>query len=257
MTMKPSFAEVLENLTRPPRIALIGAMDQEIELLKNTLENLETRSVAGFSFYTGELDGVEVVLLKSGIGKVNAAIGTTLLLKQFEPDCVINTGSAGGFDSALEVGDVVISDEVRHHDVDVTAFGYEPGQVPGLPAAFTADPLLARMAEECIAQMPHVNTVRGLIATGDSFMSCPERVARTRVLFPSMKAVEMEAAAIAQTCHQLGVPFIVIRALSDIAGKESNFSFEQFLEKAAQHSAEMVIAIVKRIAARATNNTKK
>lgn len=256
MTMKPSFAEALENLTRPPRIALIGAMDQEIELLKNSLQGVGTRMVAGYPFYTGALDGVEVVLLKSGIGKVNAAIGTTLLLQQFEPDCVINTGSAGGFDAALNVGDVVISDEVRHHDVDVTVFGYEPGQVPGLPAAFTADPLLARMAEECIAQMPHVNTVRGLIATGDSFMNCPSRVASTRVLFPSMKAVEMEAAAIAQTCHQFGTPFIVIRALSDIAGKESNLSFEQFLDKAAQHSAEMVIAIVKRIAARATNNAK-
>lgn len=256
MTTKPSFAEALENLTRPPRIALIGAMDQEIELLKNTLLDADTCMVAGYPFYTGMLDGVEVVLLKSGIGKVNAAIGTTLLLQQFNPDCVINTGSAGGFDAALDVGDVVISDEVRHHDVDVTVFGYEPGQVPGLPAAFTADPLLARMAEECIAQMPHVNTVRGLIATGDSFMNCPQRVASTRVLFPSMKAVEMEAAAIAQTCHQFGTPFIVIRALSDIAGKESNLSFEQFLEKAAQHSAEMVIAIVKRIAARATNNTK-
>jgi adenosylhomocysteine nucleosidase len=113
------------------------------------------------------------------------------------------------------------------------------------------------MAEECIAQMPHVNTVRGLIATGDSFMNCPQRVAKTRVLFPAIKAVEMEAAAIAQTCHQFGTPFIVIRALSDIAGRESNQSFEQFLEKAAQHSAEMVIAIVKRIAARATNNIKK
>jgi adenosylhomocysteine nucleosidase len=218
---------------------------------------MTTRTLAGFTFYTGTLDGVEVVVLKSGIGKVNAAIGTTLLLQQFKPDCVINTGSAGGFDVALDVGDVVISDEVRHHDVDVTVFGYEPGQVPGLPAAFTADPLLARMAEECIAQMPHVNTVRGLIATGDSFMNCPQRVAKTRVLFPAIKAVEMEAAAIAQTCHQFGTPFIVIRALSDIAGRESNQSFEQFLEKAAQHSAEMVIAIVKRIAARATNNIKK
>lgn len=250
MTTKPSFAETLENLSRPPRVALIGAMDQEIELLKNSLHDAEARVVAGYPFYVGMLGGVEVVLLKSGIGKVNAAIGTALLLQQFDPDCVINTGSAGGFDTQLDVGDVVISDEVRHHDVDVTIFGYEPGQVPGLPAAFTADPLLARMAEECIAQMPHVNTVRGLIATGDSFMNCPERVAKTRALFPSMKAVEMEAAAIAQTCHQFGVPFIIIRALSDIAGKESNLSFEQFLDKAAQHSAEMVIAIVKRIAKR-------
>src|SRR5690554_4861526 len=161
MTINTSFSEQLLDLDRPPRVALIGAMDQEVELLKNSLENLQTQTLSGFDFYTGTLQGIEVVLLKSGIGKVNAAIGTTLLLQQFKPDCVINTGSAGGFDAALDVGDVVISDEVRHHDVDVTVFGYEPGQVPGLPAAFTADPLLARMAEECIAQMPHVHTVRG------------------------------------------------------------------------------------------------
>lgn len=248
MTIKSLFSEQLQDLDRPPRVALIGAMDQEVELLKNSLDNLQTQTLSGFVFYTGILDGIEITLLKSGIGKVNAAIGTTLLLQTFTPDCVINTGSAGGFDSRLNVGDVVISDEVRHHDVDVTVFGYEPGQVPGLPPAFTADPLLARMAEECIAQLPHTNTVRGLIATGDSFMNCPERVARTRELFPAMQAVEMEAAAIAQTCHQFNTPFIVIRALSDIAGKESNLSFEQFLETAAEHSAQMVIAIVKKIA---------
>ena len=250
MTKKSSFSEQLEDLDRPPRVALIGAMDQEVELLKNSLEGLQAQTISGFDFYTGNLSGAEVVLLKSGIGKVNAAIGTTLLLQAFTPDCVINTGSAGGFDGSLNVGDIVISDEVRHHDVDVTIFGYEPGQVPGLPPAFTADPLLARMAEECIAQLPHTRTVRGLIATGDTFMNCPERVERTRALFPTMQAVEMEAAAIAQTCHQFNIPFIVIRALSDIAGKESNLSFEQFLETAAEHSAQMVMAIVKRIAAR-------
>ncbi|MBA4502279.1 5'-methylthioadenosine/S-adenosylhomocysteine nucleosidase [Marinobacterium marinum] len=247
MTRISSLTEQLKHLDRQPRVALIGAMEQEVELLKNGLENLQTQTLSGFDFYTGTLNGVEIVLLKSGIGKVNAAISTTLLLQTFAPDCVINTGSAGGFDCHLNVGDVVISDEVRHHDVDVTAFGYEHGQVPGLPPAFIADPLLAEMAEECIAQLPHTHTVRGLIATGDSFMDCPDRVARTRELFPTMQAVEMEAAAIAQTCYRFNTPFIVIRALSDIAGKESNQSFQQFLETAAKHSAQMVMAIVQRI----------
>lgn len=230
------------------RVAIIGAMDQEVELLKNALQHREHEVIAGFDFYCGELHGVPVVLLKSGIGKVNAAIGCSILLYHFNPSCVINTGSAGGFDGELSVGDVVISKEVRHHDVDLTVFGYEPGQLPGLPASFTPDPLLVQLAEESISGMEGVKTVNGLIATGDTFMNNPERVATTRALFPTMKACEMEAAAIAQACHRFSVPFIIIRALSDIAGKESNLSFEQFLDTAAKHSAEMVMAIVDRLA---------
>ncbi|WP_206052702.1 5'-methylthioadenosine/S-adenosylhomocysteine nucleosidase [Neptunomonas marina] len=224
-------------------VGIIGAMEQEVEILRNALQNREDHEVAGYALYTGTLDGVSVVLLKSGIGKVNAAISTTIMLNLFKPDCVINTGSAGGFDPALSVGDIVISSEVRHHDVDVTIFGYEMGQVPGSPAAFVPDESMAAVAEKCIAQMQGMQTVRGLIATGDSFMNDPERVEKTRAAFPTMKAVEMEAAAIAQACHQFQTPFIVIRALSDIAGKESNLSFEQFLETAAAHSAAMVQAI--------------
>ncbi|MBQ0756913.1 MAG: 5'-methylthioadenosine/S-adenosylhomocysteine nucleosidase [Amphritea sp.] len=243
-----SFSERLKAQSNQLKIGIIGAMDEEVELLKETLEGRQEYTIAGYSLYTGSMHGIEVVLLKSGIGKVNAAIGTTLMLQEFQPTCVINTGSAGGFSEELEVGDVVISTEVRHHDVDVTIFGYEHGQLPGLPAAFIPDNFLADVAQRCISRMEGIKTVQGLIATGDSFMNCPERVAKTREHFPTMKAVEMEAAAIAQTCHQFDIPFIVIRSLSDIAGKESNLSFEQFLVVAAKHSAEMVMAIVQTIA---------
>ena len=229
-------------------VGIIGAMDQEVEILRDRLDNRQQHLIAGYDFYTGSIAGLGVVLLKSGIGKVNAAVSTALLLHEFKPDCIINTGSAGGFDPELNVGDIVISSEVRHHDVDVTIFGYEPGQVPGLPAAFEPDVTLAKVAEQCIGRLDGMQTVHGLIATGDSFMNDPARVAHTRSLFPTMKAVEMEAAAIAQTCHQFGAPFIVIRALSDIAGKESHVSFDQFLEAAATHSAEMVIEIVRSLA---------
>ncbi|MDO6563085.1 5'-methylthioadenosine/S-adenosylhomocysteine nucleosidase [Amphritea sp. 1_MG-2023] len=248
MTNNTSFAERLSAQSDQLKIGIIGAMDEEVELLKQTLEGRQEYTIAGYSLYTGTMHGVEVVLLKSGIGKVNAAIGTTLMLQTFQPTCVINTGSAGGFAAELNVGDVVICDEVRHHDVDVTIFGYEHGQVPGLPAGFAPDDFLADVAQRCIADMAGIQTVKGLIATGDSFMNCPERVAKTREHFPTMKAVEMEAAAIAQTCYQFDIPFIVIRALSDIAGKESNLSFDQFLLIAAKHSAEMVIAMVHCIA---------
>lgn len=236
------------NQSADLRVAIIGAMDQEIEQLKNALVALQHETIAGFDFYTGRLQGVDVVLLKSGIGKVNAAIGCSILLDRFQPTCVINTGSAGGFDSELNVGDVVISQEVRHHDVDLTVFGYEAGQLPGMPPAFTPDPLLVELAEQCIGQMQGMKTVNGLIATGDTFMNSAERVASTRALFPTMKACEMEAAAIAQCCHRFLTPFIIIRALSDIAGQQSEVSFDQFLETASRHSAQMVMAIVAALA---------
>lgn len=226
------------------KVAIIGAMEEEVAILREKLENKNDTTVANCEFYTGTLDGVDVVLLKSGIGKVNAAMSTTILLERFQPDVVINTGSAGGFLASLNVGDIVISTEVVHHDVDVTAFGYAYGQVPGLPARYASDEKLIDIAEKSAVHIRDVQVATGLIATGDSFMHDPARVEFVRTQFPELCAVEMEAAAIAQVCHQFGVPFVVIRALSDIAGKESNVSFEQFLHKAALHSSELVQAMV-------------
>lgn len=226
------------------KVAIIGAMEEEVAILREKMENREDTVVANCEFYTGTLNGVDVILLKSGIGKVNAAMSTTILLERFQPDVVINTGSAGGFLSSLNVGDIVISTEVVHHDVDVTAFGYAYGQVPGMPARYAADERLIEAAEKSAAHIRDVQVAKGLIATGDSFMHDPVRVEFVRTQFPDLYAVEMEAAAIAQVCFQFGVPFVVIRALSDIAGKESNVSFEQFLHKAALHSSELVQAMV-------------
>ncbi|WP_115719691.1 5'-methylthioadenosine/S-adenosylhomocysteine nucleosidase [Gallaecimonas mangrovi] len=229
------------------KLGIIGAMEQEVALLKSQISNLKTETVAGCEIYSGQLGGGDVVLMRSGIGKVAAAIATTILIERFAPDAIINTGSAGGFDPTLEVGDVVISSEVRYHDVDVTAFGYELGQVPRMPAAFEAHPSLVAAAQEVISDMEHHKAKTGLITTGDIFMSDPVRVEATRKAFPDMIAVEMEAAAIAQTCHQFAVPFVITRALSDIAGKESPMSFESFLEKAATHSAQLVMALVAKL----------
>jgi adenosylhomocysteine nucleosidase len=229
------------------KVAIIGAMEEEVQILREKLEGKVEENIAGSEFSSGKLDGTDVILLKSGIGKVNAAMSTTILLQQFQPDYVINTGSAGGFLQTLNVGDVVISTEVRHHDVDVTAFGYEYGQVPGLPAAFKANDLLVEAATQAVHELINIQVVKGAIATGDSFMSDPERVEFVRSKLPNLHAVEMEAAAVAQVCHQFNVPFVVIRALSDIAGKESNISFDQFLKKAALHSSELVVSMVKQL----------
>jgi adenosylhomocysteine nucleosidase len=216
-------------------------MAQEVSILAGQLENAERYEHAGFVFHTGTRHGLEIVILQSGIGKVNAAVGTAILLERHQPDAIINTGSAGGFATDLAIGDVVISDELRHHDVDAVVFGYELGQVPGMPAAYPADKRLREIARGAIAALGEVNVREGMIATGDAFMADPDRVAATRAQFPSMLAVEMEGAAIAQTCYLYDCPFVVIRALSDIPGSGDNhLSFEQFLDIAADHSSRMV-----------------
>jgi len=223
---------------------IIGAMEQEIALLRQQLQDASHSQKAGFDFYRGTLSGHDVVLVKSDIGKVNAAIATTLLLDDYAPDVVINTGSAGGFDSELEVGDLIIGEKVCHHDVDVTPFGYEAGQVPGLPPCFLADPQWVRRARAAAAATG-LKHKTGLIASGDRFMHDPDDVARVRARFPAMLAAEMEAAAIAQACHRFDTPFVIIRALSDIAGKENAVTFEQFLETAARRSAELILALLR------------
>lgn len=229
------------------KVGIIGAMEQEVAILRSQIEQCDTTHHAGGTFYTGQLGGHRVMLLQCGIGKVAAAIGTTVMLENFQPDVIINTGSAGGFDQALNVGDVVVSSEVRYHDADVTAFGYEMGQLPALPAAFVADARLIEIATDTFAEMGDVQAKTGQICTGDIFMADPERVAKCRADFPQMIACEMEAAAIAHVCHKYEVPFVVIRALSDIAGKESSQSFDDFLEQAALHSSKFVLQMLPKL----------
>jgi adenosylhomocysteine nucleosidase len=229
------------------RVGIIGAMDEEVDLLRSKLENRKDLNLAGTEFYSGKIDSLEVVLLKSGIGKVNAAMGTTLLIDKFQPDVIINTGSAGGFHHDLSVGDVVISDAVRHHDVDVTIFGYEYGQVPRMPAYYKPDEKLVSIAVKSAEKINGLQVVEGLIASGDSFMNDPERVEFIRSKLPDLYAAEMEAAAIAQVAHQFEVPFVIIRSLSDIAGKDSNISFDQFLETAAKNSAELILLMLEEL----------
>ena len=229
-------------------IGIIGAMEPEVALLRQQISDVTITESGGYTFYSGKLSGMQVVLVQSGIGKVASALATALLIQQFKPDAIINTGSAGGFDAELNVGDVVISTEVRHHDVDVTAFGYEIGQVPQMPAAFSAHPALIDAAEQSIQALGFCKTKKGLIATGDSFICDPARIAVIRQQFPAMLAVEMEGAAIAQVCFMLNTPFVVIRSLSDIAGKESPQSFEAYLEVASKNSSAMVQQLLSRLA---------
>lgn len=225
------------------KIGIIGAMQQEVEILLGYMAEPKVTEIAGAKIYEGKINNTKVALLQSGIGKTAAAVGTALLLNLTKADMVINTGSAGGLDAKLNVGDIVISSEVRHHDVDVTAFGYEKGQLPANPAAFVAESQLVDIALK-ETQKAGFNAVLGLIVSGDQFINGAEKIAQIRNDFPNIAAVEMEAASIAQVCHAFNVPFVVVRAISDVADKESHLSFDEFLPLAAEKSSEIVLAML-------------
>ncbi|HHF3536590.1 TPA: 5'-methylthioadenosine/adenosylhomocysteine nucleosidase [Haemophilus influenzae] len=228
------------------KIGIVGAMAQEVEILKNLMtERTETR-VASAVIFAGKINGKDVALLQSGIGKVAAAIGTTALLQLAKPDLVINTGSAGGVAKGLKVGDIVISDETRYHDADVTAFGYEKGQLPANPAAFLSDKKLADLAQE-IAEKQGQSVKRGLICSGDSFINSEDKITQIQADFPNVTGVEMEAAAIAQVCYAFNVPFVVVRAISDSGDGEASISFEEFLPLAAKQSSTLVLGMIDRL----------
>jgi adenosylhomocysteine nucleosidase len=235
------------------KAGIIGAMEPEVAILKAKLTNSTTTEHAGYTFYQGQLNGSDVVIVQSGIGKVAAALATAILIDKFQPDYIVNTGSAGGFEQSLKVGDIVISTEVRYHDVDVTAFGYEIGQLPGNPAAYIPHPILVSAAQAGVAKLENIQTLLGLITTGDTFMTTDEDIAKARANFPSMAAVEMEGAAIAHTCHQFNIPFVVIRSMSDIAGKESPTSFEAYLETASVNSSQLVENMLKALKGKQLN----
>jgi adenosylhomocysteine nucleosidase len=233
-------------------IGVIAAMEKELSLLCETMGEYSTQKAGGFEFYTGKIKGQDVTLLCCGIGKVNAPVGAAPLIHLFKPVCDINTGSAGGIKKELKVGDAIISTGLVYHDVDVTGFNYLPGQIPRQPQIFTVDESLVKLAERSVDELKKekilpetFNHCRGIIGSGDIFMHEPEKIEKLRKIFPNIDAVEMEGAAIAHCCHLFSIPVLVIRSLSDVAGTESPVSFNEFISVAAEHSAHIVIRILK------------
>jgi len=229
------------------KIGIIGAMEEEILLLKNKMSNKKEWTEAKADFIEGQIGEVEVVLVRCGIGKVNAALTTTLLLAKHDIDLIVNTGSAGGIGAGLHVGDVVIASEMAYHDVDATVFGYSIGQVPQMPARYIAN---QRTIEKTItaAKKTGLTPVKGLIVTSDSFIASQAQTDVILSNFPDALASEMEGAAIAQVCYQFDVPFVIIRAMSDVADEEAGVSFDEFIIEAGKKSAEMVLELVASLA---------
>ena len=203
------------------RIAIIVAMDKEFIRIKELLEQVEETAIGGRSYTSGRLGNNELVLHQCGIGKVNAAIGVTELIRLFNPDLVVSTGCAGGASDMLEVTDVVVSSQLAYHDVYC---GYALGetvygQVQGMPARYTTPREIVEKALACGERIHE-----GLIVTGDWFVDDQEKMRSIIRLFPEAMAVDMESAAIAQTCHVFGIPFVSFRVISDIPLKDTKAS---------------------------------
>lgn len=230
------------------KIGIIAAIEEELALLVDSLDNPASITFGQFTYHTGQIRGVEVVLLLCGIGKVNAAVGATLLLDRFKPDCLVNTGVAGGLPPKVSIGDVVVSSEVRHYDADATAFAYEMGQVPQMPVAFKADDKLIYWAGRAGCACNAIQVHHGTIISGDAFVHTPQQLAGIEKYFPNALAVEMEGAAIAQTGFLFKVPFILIRSISDKVSEPSNADmYRASMKNAAINSMHMVLGLIDNI----------
>ncbi|MBM6998413.1 5'-methylthioadenosine/adenosylhomocysteine nucleosidase [Paenibacillus sp. DXFW5] len=219
-------------------IGLMGAMDEEIALLLEKVKHQEAVDAAGATFVKGVLHGRNVVVCKSGVGKVNAATTTQILIDRFGAETVWFTGVAGAVHPNLNVGDIVISSTCLQHDMDVRPLGYKRGITPYQDVSdFPADPALIRLAEDACARQCTDHHYRvGRVLSGDQFIADPEFVGS--VLYKELDGVcvEMEGAALAQVCHRNGVPFIVLRSISDKADGSADVNFTEFTALAARRS---------------------
>lgn len=225
-------------------LGIIGAMDVEVAEVKKAMEDVTVETIAAMDFYRGTLKGKEAVVVRSGIGKVNAAICTQILADHYHVTAVINTGIAGSLKNEINIGDVVLSTDTVHHDMDATGFGYPVGQIPQMKEfSFQADEKLRKLAEECCRKVnPKVGIFTGRIVSGDQFISDKVKKQWIAETFGGY-CTEMEGAAIAQTACLNHIPFLIIRGISDKADDSANMDYSEFEEKAVRHSVNLILAM--------------
>ncbi len=226
------------------KIGIIGAMELEVETLKGNMTQVSITKRAGMDFYEGSLNGTSVVVVQCGIGKVNAALCVQILADLFAVTHVINTGVAGSLNANLNIGDILISQDAIHHDMDVQALGYAPGQIPGIEAfSFPADEEMRKKALALCSEETAFKAVPGRVVSGDQFISDPAVKNRLIQVF-SGDCTEMEGAAIAQSAWLNGLPFLILRAISDQADGSAKQDYPTFERAAAQHCAQLVQKLV-------------
>ncbi len=229
-------------------IGIIGAMDEEVAELKEILTDVTIEKKADMDFFCGKYADKDVVIVRSGIGKVNAGICTQILACDFDADYIINTGIAGSLNADINIGDIVLSDEVLQHDMDAVAFGYEPGVIPRMETSvFKGDRNLIALAGMAINKVaPQVGVFEGRIVTGDQFISSKEKKEYLVKTFNG-DCCEMEGGAIAQAAYLNKIPFIVIRAISDKADDSAHMDYPEFEKMAIKNSVLLVKEMIKNL----------
>ncbi len=230
------------------RIGIIGAMDLEVEQLKGQMNIDRIIKKASMEFFTGTLNGVDVVIVRSGIGKVNAALCVQILADVFQVTHVINTGVAGSLNAALDIGDILISTDALHHDMDATIFGYQPGEVPqmGFREFKANEDMIAAALNSCKEVNPDINVRTGRVVSGDQFISSKEVKEHLISSFHG-DCTEMEGASIAHGAYLNDIPFVIIRAISDKADDSAEMDYPTFEREAAKHSAKLVAHMITKL----------
>lgn len=229
------------------KLGIIGAMAVEIETLKEKMSDLTVTTRTGMEFYEGTLEGLSVVVVQCGIGKVNAAICAQVLCDCFSVTHLVNTGIAGSLSAQLDIGDLVVSRDAMYHDMDCIHFGYEVGRVPGMDVvSFPADKTLMDLAFTAAEAVNPGHTKIGRVASGDQFVAekalKKQIIARTQGL-----CTEMEGAAIAQTAYRNALPFVILRAISDKADDSAEMDYPTFERIAAHRCAEVTRSLARQL----------
>jgi len=227
------------------KIAIMGAMPEEIAPIIAVLHDLRKTEIADNTYYEGRYKNQEVVVAYSKIGKVFASLTATILIERFGCDMLLFSGVAGAISETLSIGDLIIADGLCQHDLDITAFGHPHGYVPEGDVCIWADVTLRELAKK-VAREKGLTLKEGIIATGDQFVANSERKAWIAETFKA-DALEMEGAAVAVICNALEVPFFILRAISDSADMEAGFDFDSFLISSARVSADFILALVEKI----------
>lgn len=228
------------------KLGIIGAMELEVNTLKASMTQVKPLTKAGMEFWEGTLRGLPAVVVQCGIGKVNAGICAQILADCFQVTAIVNTGIAGSLDPGLDIGDILISTDAMYHDVDCHDFDYALGQIPGMPETFPADAALAKQAETACQAMG-ISFRHGRVASGDQFVN--DKALKERIIATThASCTEMEGAAIAQAAYRNGIPFLILRAISDKADDSAEIDYPAFERQAAEHCAGLVLRLAATLA---------